>query len=174
MLSHVVWWKYKKNNRKQTKIKNARINEWRMELSFNIEYWPGRNNVAADTFSSTYCASLSYQTSVLVELHEKLCHPGVSRLLHFVRSRNLLFSTVNVKKTCASWRICAELKPQSYRPAEGTLIKATNPMQRTSIDFKGSLPTATLNRYLLVIVDEYSRFPFLYARTVQTCKSLQS
>ena len=101
------------DNRKQTKIKNAKINEWRMglgKLSFNIEYWPWRNNVAADTFSHTYCASLSYQTSVLVELHEKLCHPGISRLLHFVWSRNLPVSTEDVKKTCASCRICAELK----------------------------------------------------------------
>ena len=38
-------------------------------------------------------------------------------------------------------------------------------MQRISIDFKGSLSTATRNQYLLVIVDEYSRFTFLYACT---------
>ena len=117
-----------------------------------------------DTFSCTYCASLSCQTSVLVELHEKLCHPGVSRLLNFVRSRNLPFST-DVKKTCASCRICAELKPQFYRSAEGTLMKATCPIQRINIDFKGPLPIATRKRYLLVNVDEYSWFSFLYACT---------
>lgn len=147
------------DNRKHTKVKNAKINEWRMELdelSFNIEYRPGRNTVAVDTFSHTYCAPLSCQISVLVELHEKLCHPGVSRLLHFVRSRNLPFSTEDVKKTCASCKICAELKPQFYRPTEGTLIKATGLMQRISIDFKGPLPMASRNPYLLVIIDEYS------------------
>lgn len=98
-----------------------------------------------------------------MELHEKLCHPGVSTLLHFVRSGNLPFSTEDVKKTCASCRICAELKPRFYRPTEGTLIKATGPMQRISIDFKGPLPTASRNPYLLVIIDGYSRFPFLYS-----------
>lgn len=36
-------------------------------------------------------------------------------------------------------------------------------MQRISIDFEGPLPTASRNPYLLVIVDEYSRFPFLYS-----------
>ena len=38
-------------------------------------------------------------------------------------------------------------------------------MHMISIDFKGPLPTATRNRYFFVIVDEYSRIPFLYART---------
>ena len=114
------------------------------------------------SLSRTYCASLSCPSSVLVE---KLCHPGVSRHLHFVQSRNLPFSTEFVEKTCTSCRICAKLKPQFYRPAEGTRIKATGPMQRIIIDFKGPLPTATRNRYLLVIVDEFSRFPFLYAYT---------
>ena len=132
------------------------------ELSFDIENWLGRNNVAADTFSWTYCISLSCQTSVLVELHEKLYHSGVLRLKHFVQSTNLLFSTEDVKKTCAPCRICAELKPQFYQPAKSTLIKATGPIQRISIDFKGPLPTTTCNQYLLVIADEYSRFPFLY------------
>ena len=154
------------DNRRRTKVKNAKINEWRMELgelTFDIEYRPGKNNVAADTFSRTHCASINSQSSVLVELHEKLCHPGVSRLVHFIRSRNLPFSTEDVKRTCASCKICAELKPRFYRPTEGTLIRATGPMQRLSIDFKGPLPTASRNPYLLVIVDEYSRFPFLYS-----------
>ena len=30
------------------------------------------------------------------------------------------------------------------------------------MDFKGPLPSAGKNRYLLIIVDEYSRFPFAY------------
>lgn len=133
------------------------------KLSFDSEYQPGRNNLAADTFSCTYCASLSCQILVLVELHEKLCHTGVSRLLHFVQSRNLPFSTEDIKKNCASCRICAELKPWFYQPTEGTLIKATDSLQKISIDFKGPLPTASCNSYLLVIVDEYSQFPFLYS-----------
>ena len=133
------------------------------ELSFDIEYRPGKTNVAADTFSRTYCASMNSQISILAELHQKLCHPGVTRLLHFVRARNLPFSTEDVKKTCATCRACAELKPQFYRPTEGTLIKATGPMQRISIDFKGPLPTAFNNPYILVKVDDYSRFPFLYS-----------
>ena len=43
------------------------------------------------------------------------------------------------------------------------------------IDFKGPLPTNTRNAYMLTIVDEYSRFPFIFpcpdmkTTTVMTC-----
>ena len=76
-----------------SRIKNAKIARWRVELSqfdYNIIYRAGKNNVAADMFTRVYCSSLSSQT--LVDLHTSLCHPGVTRLLHFVRSRNLPFS----------------------------------------------------------------------------------
>ena len=58
-------------------------------------------------------------------------------------------STEDVKKTCSTCRICAELKPQFYRPTPGTLIKSTQPMERLSIDFKGPLPTTSRNAYIL-------------------------
>ena len=55
--------------------------------------------------------------------------------------------------------MCAEIKPQFHRKSDGVLIKATQPMERVSIDFKGPLKSSTRNKYLLVAVDEYSRFP---------------
>ena len=99
-------------------------------------------------------------TSNLIQIHNGLCHPGVTRLLHFVRTKNLPFSTEDVKKICSDCRICAELKPRFFHPLNGKLIKATHPMERLSIDFKRPLPSATRNKYLLTLVDEYSRFPF--------------
>lgn len=51
-------------------------------------------------------------------------------------------------------------------------------MERLSIDFKGPLPTASRNPYLLTAVDEYSRFPFAFpcpnmnAATVIKCLEL--
>jgi hypothetical protein len=95
-------------------------------------------------------------------IHTALSHPGVTRMLHFIRSKNLPYSTEDVKKTCSSCRACAELKPQFYRQQAGVLIKATQPMERLSIDFKGPLPTSSRNAYLLTVVDEYSRFPFAF------------
>lgn len=57
--------------------------------------------------------------------------------------------------------MCAEIKPRFLR-TKGTLIKATAPLERISIDFKGPLPCNTNNRYILTIIDEYSRFPFAF------------
>ena len=51
------------------------------------------------------------------------------------------------------------------------------PFERIAIDFKGPLPTCTRNMCLLVIVDEFSRFPFcypcpnMYSETVIKCSN---
>ncbi|XP_064081956.1 uncharacterized protein LOC135198315 [Macrobrachium nipponense] len=130
------------HNRKRTKVKNNKIQGCQKELA---------------AFSYTVSTS-----STLTELHGNLCHPGMTCLLHFVRSKNLPFSTEDIKKVCASCRICAKLKLRFYKLQEGTLIKATQPMERLSIDFKGPVLTALCNPYLLIVVDEYSRFPYAF------------
>ena len=79
-----------------------------------------------------------------------------------MRTKNLPYSTDDVNKWCHSCKGCAELKPQFYRPQQNTLIKATQPMKRWSIDFKGPLRSSFQNTHMLTIVDEYSRFPFAF------------
>nr|XP_039261686.1 uncharacterized protein LOC120337851 [Styela clava] len=154
------------DNRRRSKIKNNKIQSWRLELasfSYDVRYRPGKQNAAPDALTRSTCASV-FPTS-LQEIHEGLCHPGVTRLLHFVKSKNLPFSTDDVKRTCKLCRVCAELKPKFYSPPYGTLIKATRPFERLSMDFKGPLPSRTKNVYMLTIVDEYSRFPFVFPCT---------
>lgn len=68
------------------------------EQIVDIEYQPRKCNGTADAISRFYCASVNSQGSTLSDLHEEFFHPGVSRLLHFVRSINLLFSAEDVKK----------------------------------------------------------------------------
>ena len=152
------------DNKRKSKIKNVKIARWRVELSqfkFEITYRPGKENIAADTFSRI--ASIGHPMQELHALHEQLCHPGISRLSHFVRSKNLPFTLDQVKTVNNSCKSCAYLKPRFLR-SEGTLIKATAPFQRLSLDFKGPLPPSNKgNRYLLTIIDEYSCFPFAYA-----------
>ena len=151
------------NNRRKSKIKNVKIGRWRVELSeykFNITYRPGKENVAADTFSRI--ATVGHPMQELHGLHEQLCHPGVTRLSHFVRARNLPFSQEEVRTVTSNCKSCAFMKPHYHR-SQGTLIRATAPFQRISIDFKGPLPPSKNgNRYLLTMIDEYSRFPFAY------------
>ena len=54
------------------------------------------------------------------------------------------------------------MKPTFIRRAPQTLIKASQPFERLSVDFKEPLSSSSRNRYLLTVVDEYSRFPFAF------------
>ena len=143
------------------KIKNDKLYRWRLELScysFDIVYQPGPDNVAPDTFTRTYCAAV--RSNSLSELHNALCHPGITRLTAYVRSKNLPYSVEEIRSMSKGCRVCCECKPKFYRPTKAHLIKATQPMERLNLDFKGPLPSRTQNKYLLTIVDEYSRYPF--------------
>ncbi|XP_045457867.1 uncharacterized protein LOC123668118 [Melitaea cinxia] len=160
------------NQTHSNKIKNEKIERWRLELScfkYDIVYRPGKQNFAADALSRVcmHINTLS-NSSKLVELHRSLCHPGITRMVHWVRSKNLPYSIEEVKRMTAACPICAEIKPR-YMKHQGHLIKATAPFERLNLDFKGPIPSNTQNRYILTIIDEYSRFPFAYA-----CKDMTS
>ena len=143
-------------------IKNAKILRWKIELSalsYDIVYRPGKENSAPDTFSRVVS---SLTTDSLKDIHESLCHPGVTRLYHYTRSKNLPYSTEEVKTVCGNCRDCAEIKPNFYKPPQGQLIKSIKPLDRLNIDFKGPLPSRSRNKFILTITDEYSRYPFAY------------
>lgn len=151
----------------KSKIKNDKIMRWRMELScydFDIIYRPGSENVPPDTLSRSYCSAIGGgpDYSVLKDLHESLCHPGVTRMCHFVKSKNLPYSVEDVRQMTATCRVCAECKPRYHRPEQAHLIKATQPFERLNIDFKGPLPSMDKNSYFLTVIDEYSRFPLVF------------
>ena len=144
------------------KVKNDKIARWRIELScfsYDVVYRSGRHNQAADALSRSFCSSLTSPS--IKDIHESLCHPGVTRMLHFVRSKNLPFSTEEVKTYTSKCPVCAQIKPQFFK-SRGTLIKAIQPFERLSIDFKGPLPSSSRHKYLLTVIDEFSRFPFAF------------
>ena len=149
------------DNKQRGKIKNDKILRWRIELStynYDILYRPGKFNDPPDALSRSTCASA--QDDQLQALHDDLCHPGVTRLFHFTRTHHLPFSVEEVRTMTRNCRVCAECKPNFYRPDKAHLIKATRPFERLSLDFKGPLPSTNRNTYFLSVVDEYSRFPF--------------
>ena len=168
---------YMFNQNHQGKIKNDKIMRWRTELgcySYDIQYRPGKYNQAADCLTRSSCSALlsnnesplcSYiinNKEKLEELHNALCHPGITRMNHFVRRRNLPYSIEEIKSVVNQCITCCELKPRFYKPPSTHLIKATQPFERLNINFKGPLPTPTKNRYIFTIIDEYSRFPFAF------------
>ena len=85
------------DNKKRTKIKNNKILQWRLELSsydYDVQYRPGDMNVVPDTLSRAFCFMVGEKT--LEEIHTGLCLPGVTRMLHYVRSKNLLNILFNI------------------------------------------------------------------------------
>ena len=56
--------------------------------------------------------------------------------------------------------LCVLSVNHSKPPHEMNLVKATQPFERLHIDFKGPLPSASTNKFILTVTDEYSRFPF--------------
>ena len=156
------------NPQRLGKIKNTKIQLWRTELGnfdYNIVHRPGKQNIVPDTLSRV--CSVMYNGLNLVEIHKVLGHPGVTRLSHFVKTKNLPFSVEDVKKVCSNCQICAEIKPRFFRKPVETLVKAMHPWERLSVDFKGPLPGK--NKYVLFVVDEFSRFPFAFP-----CKDMSS
>ena len=127
------------DNRKRNKIKNNEIQGWRLELAsfrYTIQYQAGKDSTVPDALTRAVYASVSSFDSAAI--HDKLCHPGVTRMLHFIQSKNLSFSTEEVKqKMCSFCGICAEVTPRFLIAPEATLIKATQLMERLSTDFKG-------------------------------------
>ena len=93
-------------------------------------------------------------------------------MCHFVRCRNLPFTSEETKD-CRQCQTCAEINLRFFKPHKGQLIKATQTYERISIDFKR--PLKGKNPYMLVIIDEFSRFPFAFScrnistKTVMCC-----
>ena len=94
------------------KVKNDNIMRWRVELSsykYDIVYRPGKDNKGADTFTRMFCAAVNANT--LQDVHNLLCHPRITRMMHFIRSRNLPYSLDDIKQMTSTCNVCLELKP---------------------------------------------------------------
>ena len=93
-------------------IKISKILRWRVELSqyhYEIVYRAGKLNAVADTLSRASCARLF--DSSLYDIHAGLCHPGITRTYHFVKSKNLPYSLDDVRKVVNACKVCAEIRP---------------------------------------------------------------
>ena len=135
-----------------------------MELScynFDIVHRPGKENIPPDTLSRGNCDAMN--SGSLAELHQALWHPGVTLLFHFVNSRNLPCLMEDVKIMIRSCHICAECKPWFHKPDPAHLIRTTQYFEQLNFAFKGPLEGYNNNRYVLKLIEEYSRFHFLFS-----------
>ena len=92
-----------------SKVKNDKIQRWRSELApydFSAIYKPGNKNAAADTFSPAISASVVSASVSLKSLHDSLCHHGIIRKWHYVKTKNLPYLFKKVKTKVKSCRLC--------------------------------------------------------------------
>ena len=90
------------------------------------------------------------------------CHLG--RDATFERVKSLFFwpgLSKEVGSFVAKCRICSLVKPRYYDPLLNPLI-AKAPFECLAIDHIGPLPPSQGYRYLLVMIDMYSRYPFVF------------
>lgn len=80
------------------------------------------------------------------------------------------YSVEDICRISSECKICTEIKPRFHH--QGTLIKA--PFERLNMDFKRPLPSVNQNIYFLVLVDEYSRFPFAFLCSDMTSATVKS
>ncbi|XP_054266993.1 uncharacterized protein LOC128989150 [Macrosteles quadrilineatus] len=154
---------YMFNQKHAGKVKNNKILKWRLELapfSYDIVYRSGKENVVADAFSRVSSSISCRDFEKLRRIHCDIGHPGIVRMVHFLKSKNLPYSIEDVRRMTASCSVCAEVKPRFYQKTPSTLIHAMAPFERLNIDFKGPIPSVTRNKYILTVVDEFSRYPF--------------
>ena len=159
------------------KIENNKALSWKIELnqfSNGIKHKPGQLNVGPDALLRIVSPAVAVWKRSL-DLHNQLGHQGFARFYHFVKSRNLPFTSEETKEACQACKTCAEVKPRYFKPPRGQLIKAMKPIERISMDFKG--PLQGRYPYLLILIDEYSRYPFAFpcsnlsTKTVIDCLS---
>ena len=101
------------DSRRRIKIKNDKVQLWRMEIapfSYITQYRPGQSNAGPDTFTRAHCSAVTMTSSTSQDIRDMLCHPGATSLLHFVRSKNLSFSTTDVKRIISACKIGAQIK----------------------------------------------------------------
>ena len=158
----------------RSKTKNDKLTRWRLELSefaYTIMYRKGSKNVGADALSRLSAIS---KESPCVRLHCQLQHPGVVRMWEFVRRHNLAFSLLEVKEAIQDCDTCKEVKPAFYKPGASSIIRALQPFERLAIDLVGPKSAArkTGNCYALTVIDEYSRFPFVFGIRTITSESI--
>ena len=151
-------------------IKNKKFAHWRVELSefdFTIHHLTGKLNTAADALSRISSITVNTSHSLVRLRHEQFGHPGARRLFKLIQASKDRDALSNLSEMCstvvANCQICAEVKPRWRTPPSSSVVHATEPQQRLSMDFMTGKPVSQ-DGYtnLLTIVDEHSRFLFAF------------
>ena len=67
---------------------------------------------------------------VVTNLHESLCHPGITRWAHYIKVKNLPFSLSDIKNVIQACKDCSEVKASFLKPEACPDIKSTTVIKK--------------------------------------------
>jgi len=89
-------------------------------------------------------------------------HIGENHTCENIRNRFLLPNLKSsVHRLISNCRICTMVKPKYQQPPCSPVITQA-PLEVLALDFVGPLPASNGFKYLLVAIDHYSRYPFVF------------
>lgn len=102
--------------------------------------------------------------------HDRLGHIGGSKIFNILRNlyvwSNMKYSIYEITKNC---KICLKRKCGNNMNVPKRKMHSEYPFQAVSVDITGPLPpTKKGNRFILAIIDNYTRFPVLIPLSSQT------
>ena len=114
-----------------------------------------------------------FHQTVYVELHEKLAHLGVEKVLDLAQQRfywpRMATDIKNyIQKRC---RCVANKKPVAQERAPLVPMEATHPFQIVAIDYMALDKCKGGYRYAMVVTDHFTRFCQIYATRTKSSKA---
>ena len=114
-----------------------------------------------------------FHQTVYVELHEKLAHLGVEKVLDLAQQRfywpRMASDIKNyIQKKC---RCVANKDPGRHERAPLVPIEATYPFEMVSIDYMSLDKCRGGFRYAMVVTDHFTRFAQIYATRNKSTKA---
>jgi len=159
-----------------------KVIRWRLrllEFNFIVLHIPGDDNVVADTLSRAF----SHRGVVLEDIqddekaarlssvhNEIVGHHGITRTVEMLKAAKLEWPgvTKDVTKFINECLICQKIKTSRnlFKGDSEFHLHGSYPMESLSCDTIGPLPEDDLgNKYIVAIVDNFSKFVTLYATT---------
>ncbi len=145
--------------------KSAKLTRWRerlLEYSFVLRHIPGADNIVADSLSRIYAISEDPSNLDLFRsIHNSTVgHRKFKHCMELLKQKHLSWPTMvsDLKSFLASCPTCQKQQDVPSDHSEASIL-CTEPFDSVAIDTIGPLPTASdHSQYILVIIDEFSRF----------------
>lgn len=141
------------------------------QLYNNVLFFRNQKSLSS---SWTICIPRQIIVKTVIVFHEYYGHPGADKTINLMRTC-VSFPKFNqiIRKIVRACDICQRTKPVNFNP-KGVMVpvQSTNPLDKIFVDIYGPLPTGKFRyTYLLVVLDNFTRFVKLYPLCKATSKA---